>query len=159
MIKRDRFELLSAYLDGEVTPYERQLVNSWLAHDPTAKCLYNRLLCLRQGLKSSPIEPIYTVDETLSGVFAGLNRRFQKTCMAGAGVLAIGALGFLSGVFSPQQMLLQQAAAPSSAADDAEVLEIALDKPAFPIPGVSTDLSNGAQNAGASPMPLPSSEL
>lgn len=152
MIKRDRFELLSAYLDGEVTPHERQLVNSWLAHDPTAKCLYNRLLCLRQGLKSSPIEPIYTVDETLSGVFTGLNRRFQKTCMAGAGVLAIGVLGFLSGVFSPQQML-QQAAAPSSAADDSEVLKIALDKPAFPIPGASTDMLGASQGAGASPTP------
>jgi anti-sigma factor RsiW len=156
VIKRDRFELLSAYLDGEVTPHERQLVNSWLAHDPTAKCLYNRLLCLRQGLKSSPIEPIYTADETLSGVFTGLNRRLQKTCMAGAGVLAIGVLGFLSGVFSPQQML-QQAAAPSSAVDDSEVLQIALDKPAFPIPGVSTDLLGGSQDASASP--APSSDL
>ncbi|MBD2257450.1 transcriptional regulator [Pseudanabaena sp. FACHB-2040] len=134
MIKRDRFELLSAYLDGEVTPHERQLVNSWLAHDPSAKCLYNRLLQLRQGLKSSPVEPTYTSDETLAGVFSSLNKRFRTTCMAGAGVLAIGALGLLSGVFRPNQSWLQWASVPSDSVASGDVLQITLDEPAFPIP-------------------------
>ncbi|MGB3136401.1 MAG: zf-HC2 domain-containing protein, partial [Nodosilinea sp.] len=31
--KRDRFELLSAYLDGEVTPEERQQVLFWIQHE------------------------------------------------------------------------------------------------------------------------------
>uniref|UniRef100_A0ACD5GTL5 Anti-sigma factor family protein n=1 Tax=Desertifilum tharense IPPAS B-1220 TaxID=1781255 RepID=A0ACD5GTL5_9CYAN len=34
MLKRDRFELLSAYLDGEVTASERQQVENWLDTDP-----------------------------------------------------------------------------------------------------------------------------
>jgi len=29
MLKRDRFELLSAYLDGEVTAAQRQQVEDW----------------------------------------------------------------------------------------------------------------------------------
>jgi hypothetical protein len=45
--KRDRFELLSAYLDGEVSPEERRLVTTWLADDPETQCLYQRLLHLR----------------------------------------------------------------------------------------------------------------
>lgn len=138
VIKRDRFELLSAYLDGEVTPHERQLVNSWLAHDPTAKCLYNRLLRLRQGIRSNPIESSCPAEDTLTGVFNGLNRRFHKTCMAGAGALAIGVLGFLSGVFGPHQSLLQRAEAPGGSLANGDVLQVALDEPAFPIPQVST---------------------
>ena len=50
--KRDRFELLSAYLDGEVTSEERQQVLCWLQHDENSRCLYNRLLALRQGMRS-----------------------------------------------------------------------------------------------------------
>ncbi|HEY9877684.1 MAG TPA: hypothetical protein V6D29_04470 [Leptolyngbyaceae cyanobacterium] len=138
VIKRDRFELLSAYLDGEVTPAERQLVNTWLTQDPTAKCLYNRLLQLRQGFKSCPPEPLSsTPDETVASVFQCLNKRFQKTCMAGAGVLAIGTLGLLSGVFGPRYAPMQWASDSSSSVANADVLQVALDKPAFPIPQAS----------------------
>lgn len=146
VIKRDRFELLSAYLDGEVSPHERQLVNTWLAHDPTAKCLYNRLLRLRQGIKSSPIESTCSAEDTLTGVFSGLNRRFRKTCMAGVGALAIGALGFLSGVFAPQHSLMRWAGASGGSLAQGDVLQVALDEPAFPIPQVSNAIN--AQEAG-----------
>jgi hypothetical protein len=43
MVKRDRFELLSAYLDGEVTATERKQVEEWLANDASVQCLYARL--------------------------------------------------------------------------------------------------------------------
>lgn len=49
MVKRDRFELLSAYLDGELTAAERRQVEELLANDQAVKCLYVRLLKLRQG--------------------------------------------------------------------------------------------------------------
>ena len=54
--KRDRFELVSAYLDGEVTPAERLLVANWLAHDPEVQRLYRRLLLLRQAFRTMPSE-------------------------------------------------------------------------------------------------------
>jgi len=41
MLKRDRFELLSAYLDGEVTAAQRQQVEDWLGNDPEVQ-LYAR---------------------------------------------------------------------------------------------------------------------
>lgn len=56
--KRDRFELISAYLDGEVTPHERRLVADWLAHDPEVQHLYRRLLMLRQAFRALPVAAI-----------------------------------------------------------------------------------------------------
>ena len=54
--KRDRFELVSAYLDGEVTPAERLVVTNWLANDCEVQRLYRRLLMLRQAFRSIPTE-------------------------------------------------------------------------------------------------------
>ena len=48
MHKRDRFGLLNAYLDGEVTADERRQIENWLTTDPQVQCLYARALKLRQ---------------------------------------------------------------------------------------------------------------
>lgn len=158
--KRDRFELLSAYLDGEVNPEERQLVNRWLSDDHSAKCLYERLLRLRTGIQSLPIESECTLSDTLSGVLNSLNRRLRLACMAGSGVAVMGVLGFLSGGFSPRHGLI---AWPTSAyhvgSDQGSqvTLQVALDKPAFPIPKVSSvDNSSLSGDAFSSPLPVDS---
>ncbi len=39
MYQRDRFELLSAYLDGEVTAAERRQIEQWLATEPEVQSL------------------------------------------------------------------------------------------------------------------------
>ena len=60
-INKCTFELLSAYLDGEVTPTQRKEVQELLAQDPEAQGLYRRLLALRQEINSLPIpQPQYT---------------------------------------------------------------------------------------------------
>ena len=41
-MKQERFELVSAYLDGEVTQSQRREVEALLAKDPVAKHLYQR---------------------------------------------------------------------------------------------------------------------
>jgi anti-sigma factor RsiW len=48
MHNRNRFELLNAYLDGEVTADERRQIENWLTTDPQVQCLYARALKLRQ---------------------------------------------------------------------------------------------------------------
>lgn len=127
--KRDRFELLSAYLDGEVTPSERQYVLCWLRDDPSARCLYNRLLTLRQGLRTQTCPPNSSPESTLNGVLHSLNRRLRLATMATAGVVAMGIIQVLSadmgGSAGPWRGAL--VAQP-------EALHIALDQPAFPIP-------------------------
>ncbi|PSN16264.1 transcriptional regulator [filamentous cyanobacterium CCT1] len=144
--KRDRFELLSAYLDGEVTPEERQQVLSWIQHDDGTRRLYNRLLALRQGIRSQSAPTDCSAEATLVGVFQCLNRRLRLATMAGAGVAAIGVINLLSGAGIGTPSWRMATVAPP------DVLEIALDKPAFPIPEasavMSTDLTNPLEAGG-----------
>lgn len=136
-MKRDRFELISAYLDGEVTPDERQLVLGWLRDDPDVRCLYNRLLTLRQGLRDDLRVAPCDVDVTLSGVFRSLNQRFQLITMASAGVAVIGLLNLLSGGLGSSSFGSSQVFSRWTLMPDNESLHIALDQPAFPIPDAS----------------------
>ncbi|MBE9111459.1 zf-HC2 domain-containing protein [Nodosilinea sp. LEGE 07298] len=144
--KRDRFELLSAYLDGEVTPEERQQVLRWIQHDDGTRSLYHRLLALRQGMRSQTIAPDCGAEATLVGVFHCLNHRLKLVTMASAGVAAIGVINLLSGAgMGTPSWRMATVAQP-------EALEIALDKPAFPIPEasavMSTDLASPLEAGG-----------
>jgi len=150
VIKRDRFELLSAYLDGEVTPDERQMVLEWMQSDPNAKCLYNRLIHLRQGLREASYSPCGDADAAVAQVFHSLNRRMQLMGMAGLGVVVVGVLSVLSGSMGHPQSIWRLASGGQS-----NYLEIALDQPAFPIPKAPTaarlDLTQ-VENQGVLPV-------
>ncbi|PZV01478.1 MAG: transcriptional regulator [Leptolyngbya sp.] len=143
--KRDRFELLSAYLDGEVTPEERRQVLCWLQQDDGARTLYNRLLTLRQGLRTQGVASACDPEETIVGVFHGLNHRLRLVTMAGLGVAAIGVINLLSGGAGNSSWRMATSAQP-------EALKIALDEPAFPIPesspAMSTDIVNPSEAGG-----------
>jgi ferric-dicitrate binding protein FerR (iron transport regulator) len=100
MEKRDCFELLSAYLDGEVTASERRQVEEWLSTDASIKCLYKRLLNLRQGLHNIPIPASNQSSETtIEQVLTRVNRRYQLGWMFGGAALAACILGAVSGLF------------------------------------------------------------
>lgn len=132
--KRDRFELLSAYLDGEVTPDERRLINHWLAEDPGAQCLYRRLLKLRQGIQSLPIpDSEDSVEQTLSCVIQRVGQRIHLMALAGAGTAAVLVLGGISGVLEGRPSLLQFADL-TQPTMEGDVLEVALDEPVIEIP-------------------------
>lgn len=75
----DCFELLSAYLDGELSTAERTQVQYWLDHDPKIKNLYTQLLVL-QGNMQLPMEPpsSKSVAEITAGVFQSIDRRRQR---------------------------------------------------------------------------------
>ena len=75
MLKRDRFELLSAYLDGEVTAAEKRQVEDWLANDPESQRLYGRLLKLRTGVQTIPAPAAQPVEQTISQVYQRMHRR------------------------------------------------------------------------------------
>jgi len=49
-----RQELISAYLDGELSADERARVESWLAENPELRQFYDELVSLRSGMQSLP---------------------------------------------------------------------------------------------------------
>lgn len=132
--KRSRFELLSAYLDGEVTPDEHRMVKSWLMDDPGVQSLYQRLLSLRRGLQTLPTPPTTaSVEETVESVMIRLSQRFRLTLLAGAGTAAALLLAGLSGLLEGQIGLLELARN-RQLGTEGDVLEIALDQPAIEFP-------------------------
>lgn len=97
----ERFELLSAYLDGEVTPAERTQVEAWLATDPAYQLLYRRLLKLQQSVHQAPC-PLTTSAETLAHQVLSKAQNRPRTLLAWTGVGAVSAaalVGVLSSVF------------------------------------------------------------
>ena len=133
MLKRDRFELLSAYLDGEVTAAQRQQVEDWLGNDPEVQSLYARLLKLRQGLRSLPVPPAeQPVEQTIEQVFGRLNRRPRLAVVWGGAAIAALFIGALS---SDRQFISPQLAqSPAPALAPVEPLMVALNTPVVKIP-------------------------
>lgn len=160
--KRDRFELLSAYLDGEVTAAERQQVLQWLETDQTMQCLYARLLKLRRGIQAMPVPPSeVSVEETLASVQARLYQRRprrSKAVWGGAAIAATLALATVGSFALPSAInfirlggqpsgdsdttteTLPPAdepaveSTPEPAATSTDKLRITLDQPVVPIP-------------------------
>ncbi|MDF5734925.1 MULTISPECIES: anti-sigma factor family protein [unclassified Nostoc] len=113
MVKRDRFELLSAYLDGEVTAIERRQVEEWLANDASVQCLYARLLKLRQGLRTLPVPTAQQSPEaTVQQVLKRLRRRSRFNWMVGVAAVAACAIGAISGLVSGGSRTAQLAQRP-----------------------------------------------
>jgi len=139
MMNRDRFELLSAYLDGEVTPEERKIVQHWMDTDPATQRLYRRLMRIRHGIQQVP-PPSCDVEETLAGVCQCLRRRVQVASMAGAGVVVLGALGLLSGGLSYRAPVVRQAM--DTLPGNGGELQVFLDQAPFPIPQQSATVQS-----------------
>ncbi|MBR8838189.1 MAG: transcriptional regulator [Stigonema ocellatum SAG 48.90 = DSM 106950] len=142
MVKRDRFELLSAYLDGEVTAPERRLVEEWLANDPTVQHLYTRLLKLRQGLRSLPVpQPQQPVAETVQQVLARSRRRTRIAWVYGGAAVAACVIGAMSNLLPNGESRVHQVAIrPTQQVQSsprsvwASPLMVAINNPVVPIP-------------------------
>ncbi|YAF96306.1 MAG: anti-sigma factor [Nodularia sp. CChRGM 3473] len=143
MVKRDRFELLSAYLDGEVTAAERRQVEEWLANDASVQCLYTRLLKLRQGLRTCPVPTAQQPPEvTAQQVFQRVRRRSRPMWAFGGAAIAACVIGAVSGLLpggefrTPQ--LAQQPVEPTQGTKMPVVstspLMVALNNPVIEIP-------------------------
>lgn len=131
--KRDCFELISAYLDGEVTPDERRIVNRWLQEDAIAQSLYQRQLKLRHGIHNLPTPDAQVpLSETVQGVMARLEQRLRLVMLAGAGTMAAVFLGTVSTLGESQSGVLRFVRDGGTTSGGA--LEIALDQPVIEIP-------------------------
>lgn len=137
----DRFELLSAYLDGEVSAKQRQQVQQWLDTDPEIQALHQQLLYLRQTVQALPIpEPDYSVEDLVDGVFAAESQRQQHRWLVwGSGAVAAVAVGALS-LFTGSNRLTPRLAEQTE--PEREKLMIAVSQPVVDIPAIAEPLNN-----------------
>ncbi|PSB28510.1 Fis family transcriptional regulator [Stenomitos frigidus ULC18] len=162
LIQRDRFELLSAYLDGEVTAAERKQVDGWLASDPTVQRLHSRLLKLRHGLQNMPVPASsQATEQTVSEVFTRLERKPKLSLIWGGAAIAalfVGALvsNLLPGSQTSMPQIAkgsQQPAIESPQTNVNEVLLVALDKPLVEIPKTPVVVPNSTFKNATTPAP------
>lgn len=108
IIPEERFELLSAYIDGEVTEAEEQLVEQWLAEDVDFRRLYQQQLKLRQLLIDLPV-PVAAhssvkkeTDAMINRVFSEIDKRSQrrKWKLAGIGISVAAIVGVFGSMFT-----------------------------------------------------------
>ncbi|MBD2502801.1 anti-sigma factor family protein [Anabaena azotica] len=140
MVKRDRFELLSAYLDGEVTAAERKQVEDWLANDVAVQRLYSRLLKLRQGIRTMPIPTTQQSPEvTAQQVITKVNRRSRSRWVFGGAVAAcvVGAVSSLlpgREALTPQLAQTQPEQRNQTFVQPSPQIKVALNNPVIEIP-------------------------
>lgn len=95
----ERFELLSAYLDNELSASERKQVEQWLDTDTEMQQQFNALSALSQSFQSMPA-PATNTDELLDAVFAEVERKPPVLKTAGITAAIIAAVGALGALFS-----------------------------------------------------------
>ncbi len=135
LTEEERFDLLSAYIDEEVTPTERERVQYWLDNDPEFQKLYTRLNVLSNGIQNLPIPVSETSTKELSQqVFQQIDRQNnlkQISILVGGAIAAmfVGAgLSFVPGFNSPK---LEMA---TNKFKESEPLMIAIHEPVVQIP-------------------------
>lgn len=141
----ERFELLSAYIDGEVTETEEQLVEQWLSDDVDFRRLYQQQMKLRQSLIELPV-PVAAnssakkeTEVMIDRVFAEIDKRSQrrKWKLAGIGISVAAVVGVFGSLFtfnsSPQfSPVANSVKAPAPVAE--EPVLIAMEEPLVPLP-------------------------
>ena len=129
----DRFELLSAYIDGELSVTDKNLVQTWLDEDPKLRQLHCQLLALQGQIQHSqaPSSEKSTAEIT-TAVFQSLDRqRHRRRLVWGGGAIAASLLAALSFISGSSQWRMAE-----SGEDRATpvMLAVALNKPAIDIP-------------------------
>lgn len=152
----DYFELLSAYIDGELTASERNQVQAWLDQDPKIKHLYTQLLTLQSQMQHSLAPPSNkSVADISAGVFREIDRtsHWQRRLVWGSSAIAASLLATMSGIIpgvTPFSLRMAEIKPPNTVTTNSVMLAVAVHKPAINIPkaatGYSIEIPNTTQN-------------
>ncbi|MEL4898488.1 anti-sigma factor family protein [Crocosphaera sp. Alani8] len=127
----EHFELLSAYMDGELTAEERKQVQQQLDTDPEFHQLYKQLLRVqRQTTTLSVPENYASTDDLSQGVFDTIDsqdRRKKGLIASGLGIVVV-LIGSIAQISSQDGLF------PRYARTESEALTIALNHPVVEIP-------------------------
>ncbi|MDJ0531090.1 MAG: zf-HC2 domain-containing protein [Xenococcaceae cyanobacterium MO_207.B15] len=142
----DHFELLSAYIDDEVTPQERKQVQEWLDNDPSIKQLYLQLLSLQTGMQSLsvPSPPEISAEILSENVFATIDRtrNRKKLLLWSGGAIAATIVATVSGLFpgvNSPSLRLAESVNQETAEEETVLVAITLHQPAIKIPKPAGD--------------------
>ncbi len=128
-----QYELLSAYLDGELQATERRQVEAWLDTNPEVKQCYFQLIKLRSQWQAMPVPATHSATPELAqAVFSKIRRRTRRTVIWGGGAIAALLIATVSSVTSGGLFRMPQLAE-LKPYDEAESLKIALNEPIVPI--------------------------
>ena len=132
----DRFELVSAYIDGELSAAERKRVQAWIDREPEMKTLYTNLLALQGQMQSLEAPASKSADKITEGVFKSLDRRrHQRRLMLGGSAIAASVLATITGLIPGVAPAWRSARnAPAQNPADTVMLAVALNKPTIDIP-------------------------
>ncbi len=135
-LPRDCFELLSAYIDGELSPSERNQVQHLLDREPKIKNLYIQLLALQGQIQSSTAPPSNkSVEEITAGVFQSIkHRRRQRRVVWGVSAIAVSVVAGMAGLIPGFAPGLKMAKILDSRGTQPVMLAVAVNKPAINIP-------------------------
>lgn len=139
LMPRDCFELLSAYIDGELSPDERNQVQCLLDRDPKVKNLYTQLLTLQGQMQNSVAPPSNkSVAEITAGVFHSIEqRRRQRRLVWGGSAIAASILAGITGLipgFSPGLRMAEIQDSEGRRVSQTVMLAVAVNRPAINIP-------------------------
>ena len=133
----DYFELLSAYLDGELTSDENQKVEQWLSQDLQAQKTYKYLSQLRYHLQkaSAPVSSFSTDQLTEQVISESQQQTWQEVKLWAKRILLVVFVAATSGAFawraSPSFRLAESQPSETSPASG---LMISVDQPILDIP-------------------------
>lgn len=148
----EQFELLSAYIDNEVSPDERRQVEYWLDTDANFKRLYQQQLRLQRLLidlpvptKSQQLGSSLSTEQFINQVMAKAESRSQRRWVWGGGIAIAAALvATIGSVLTLNSPVGQFNAAnnqinQSKPLASEENLILAMEKPIVPLPKSMTD--------------------
>ena len=135
MTDRD-FELISAYIDGELSPAERKQVQQWLDQDPQTKALYTQLLRLQGQMQNLPAPAsAESTAQITTQVFQTIDsqRRRRRVIFSGSAIAAslLTAISLFPGTNSWK---FAQSPNVNQGESDTVMLAVALNTPAINIP-------------------------
>jgi predicted anti-sigma-YlaC factor YlaD len=125
----EKFELLSAYLDGEVNAAERKQVELWLQEDTAFKAMFNKMRGMHTAIEQSPMPPVTEpINKFADEVFAKIDQRRQLkflkvvggACVAG--MVAAGAMFTATFQGSNHQMQMAKSVLPTSVPNSLSIL-------------------------------------
>ena len=134
----DCFELLSAYIDGELSPTERNQVQCWLDQDPKIKDLYTQLLSLQSSMQLSIAPPTSkSVAEITTGVFESIDRRRQRRLVLTGSAIAASILAMITALIpgiTPTGLRIAERENSGDTTSESIMLAVAVNQPAINIP-------------------------